>query len=330
MFILLFVIGCSKDPNLSEEEKLRQFFAKDSVDIVITDSGLGGLSVFADLIERITDAGIFRSVRITYFNAQLDSSTGYNDLKNNDQKIKIFDNALEAMQKNFRPDMILIACNTLSVIYPQTTACKEFEIPVIGIVETGVDLILDRLHADDSSTVVIFATRTTVEQNSHRRMLEQAGVPPDRLVAQACPELAGAIERSATGEKTRNLVKEYIEEALMKLADPEAPLIISFNCTHYGYVRDIFEGHLLARGKTVSDILDPNTQMIDFLFTAPYLNRYPETVLKYQVVSQPELSETRINSIGSLIAKTSARSYEALKNYTFKPNFFEWQSIARE
>ena len=324
----LMFTSCSKKTNLTDSEKLDRFFQKKSVKVVITDSGLGGLSVFADLVERISGAGVFDKIQITYFNAQPHITSGYNSMKTNEQKVQVFDNALQAMQDNFEPDLILIACNTLSVLYPVTKFSQESDIPVVGIVGTGVDLIQDRLQNNDSSKVIIFATLTTVEQNSHKKMLVAGGVPEDRILTQACPELAGEIERGAGSEKTKNLVRQYVDQALEKLPDQDESIIVSFNCTHYGYVGNVFADCLRDRKQPFDEILDPNSQMIDFMFTEPYLNRYSKTEVSFKVVSQPELSEDRITSIGSLIAKTSPASYEALKNYTFTPELFEWRSIA--
>jgi len=322
--------SCNNKTKVTDDERLAQFFQKKAVKIIVTDSGLGGLSVFADLVERISGAGLFEKVDVTYFNAQLDSTTGYNDLKTNDQKVRVFENALLAMKENFDPDMILIACNTLSVLYPQTKFSEESDIPVVGIVKTGVELIRDRLQYNDSSDVIIFATLTTVAQNSHKKMLVEGEISGDRILTQACPGLAGSIERGVNSEKTRNLINKYVDEALAKLPDHTTSVIVSFNCTHYGYAGNIFADCLREKNQPFTEMLDPNPHMVNFMFTPPYLNRYPGTDVTLKVVSQPELSEARIISIGSLIAKTSPASYEALKNYTFTPELFEWKSLAED
>jgi hypothetical protein len=48
---------------------LNNIFEKEDITIVVTDSGLGGLSVAADVTERLKDSGIFRSARIIFFNS---------------------------------------------------------------------------------------------------------------------------------------------------------------------------------------------------------------------------------------------------------------------
>ena len=54
---------------------------KPDVTIVVTDSGLGGLSVAADLAARLPASGIVRSARIVFVNAEPDVGLGYNDMK---------------------------------------------------------------------------------------------------------------------------------------------------------------------------------------------------------------------------------------------------------
>jgi hypothetical protein len=39
------------------------------------------------------------------------------------------------------------------------------------------------------------------------------------------------------------------------------------------------------------------------------------------------LSVTRINSIAKMIVKNSAQTAEALRDYIFVPDFFEWRSV---
>jgi len=320
--------GCTtQQKQLSDSEKLQQFFAKEHVNILITDSGLGGLSVFADLAERIGQAGIFKEVTLTYFNAQPHLKSGYNSMGSEEQKIEVFENALDAMQQNFKPDIILIACNTLSVLFPETKYSKLAEIPVVGVVETGVDLIAQKVKAHQQASVIIFATKTTVKKDAHREMLEKKGYDKSKLLTQACPKLAGAIERGSQSEETKNLVDKYVKLALKKFEPVKDPYFISFNCTHYGYISDLFKHTFEKYGSSPEEILDPNPYMANFMFERDYQSRYSATDVHLMVVSQPELPSDRIESIGKLIAQTSPATYDALKNYKFTPELFEWRSI---
>ena len=329
LFLLLIIFyGCQRPIQLTDADKLANFFNKNAVNILVTDSGLGGVSVAADVFERMNGSGVFEKVNVIFFNAQPHIKSGYNSMETTEQKMQIFENALKAMNENFKPDIILIACNTLSVLYPLTTFSKETEIPVIGIVETGVDQIKKELDNDHHAKVLIFATKTTVQQNSHKKMLIEMGVDEKRIITQACPKLAGSIERGTQSDETLGLVDQYVSEALNKISEENSAILVSFNCTHYGYISDVFEKKFIAFDRPLVKLIDPNPRMADFIFIDKYLNRYKKTEVSIKVVSQPELNEKRIESIGSLIEKVSPQTAIAMRQYQFTPDLFEWESIA--
>ena len=310
------------------DEKIEDFFKKDSVKILVTDSGLGGMSVTADVAARMEGSGVFNNVEVIFFNAQPHEKSGYNSLKSAQQKITIFNNALNAMEENFQPDLILIACNTLSVIYEYTEYSKLTDIPVIGIVGTGVDLIKNRLDRQNDSKVLLFATKTTVNQDKHREGLKALGISSDKIIAQACPKLAGRIERGPESDTTKALVKKYVNEILARVQDPDTSLYVSYNCTHYGYVDDLFRKEFMARGIRIKEFLNPNPLMADFIFTENYIGRYKSTTVNVKIVSQPELSPGKLGAIYGLIESVSEKTADALMEYEYNPNYFEWKSIA--
>ena len=87
--------------------------------LVITDSGLGGLAICAGIEQAVRLAGSGGALRITYVNAWPDDHHGYNDLSGMPAQAAVFDRALAAIDA-MRPDRILIACNTLSIVYAHT------------------------------------------------------------------------------------------------------------------------------------------------------------------------------------------------------------------
>ena len=62
---------------------------------------------------------LFKKVSLLYFNVWPEQGRGYNSFESATEKIKVFDRALEGVSA-LRPDMILIACNTLSALYYRT------------------------------------------------------------------------------------------------------------------------------------------------------------------------------------------------------------------
>lgn len=330
LIVLIFILLISCKRQLTQEQRLANFFNKKEVTILVTDSGLGGMSVAADVTKRMKKNHVFKKVNIIFFNAQPNLHSGYNSMKSTRQKVKIFNNALVSMNREFKPDILLIACNTLSVLYDYTDFSKMAAFPVLGVVNAGVKLIEQEIKKDPDSKVIIFATKTTVKQGKHKKQLMADGIAEERIITQACPHLAGRIERGPQSDTTKALVRKYVDMALAKLNDDKTPLYVSYNCTHYGYVNDVFQQVFKDKARKVRAFLDPNPLMSDFMFTEEYTGRYPQSEVKVKVVSQPELTPGKIAAIYELIDPVSAEAAEALMDYEFKPDFFEWESIAKE
>lgn len=325
LFILLSRSVYATDQN--DDQKITNFFAKDSVKILVTDSGLGGVSVAADIVSRMKNSGVFEYVQVIFFNAQPHEKSGYNSMKSTEQKIEVFNNALIAIEENFHPDLILIACNTLSVLYEYTEFASSAEYPVLGIVGTGVDLIKNKIYDNDDSKVLLFATETTVNQNKHIEGLIKVGISSERVIPQACPKLAGFIERDPESDTTISLVNKYVNSALEFIDEGDSSIYVSYNCTHYGYIDKIFRQVFSEKGINVKEFLNPNPLMADFIFDEKYLGRYKSTTVDIRIVSQPELTPGKIGAIYGLIEPISPETADALMEYEFEPNYFEWKSI---
>jgi glutamate racemase len=292
------------------------------VTIVVTDSGLGGLSVAADLAARLPGSGIVRSARIVFVNAEPDVAFGYNDMKREADKVRVFDGVLAAMEARYKPDLILIACNTLSVVYTGTAHAKRGGTETIEIVGLGADLIRRELAAKPDATALVFATKTTIESGAHKKLLVGKGVPADRVVGEACPRLAGAIERGAASEDTVAYVKKFVAEALEKRPDKTGPIVASLNCTHYGYVKPLWEQAFATAGYPGVKVLDPNSLMTDLVLKEGGEKRFPKTAVTVEVVSKVPIDEaTRVN-LGALLRTVSPQTADALAAYRHEPGLF--------
>lgn len=319
---LLAAVSCSKQIKNRETMIDDLLSKKQDVTILVTDSGLGGLSVAAELAARLPESGVFRQARIVFYNALFDK-TGYNGLDSEAEKVRIFNAVLKAMNKKYRPDILLIACNTLSVLYDLTAFSRQAPFPTVGIVETGVDLISRQFEKTPEATVIIFGTKTTIESEAHKKALMARDIPAERIVGQACHKLAGAIERGVDSEETVGYIHQFVREALTQVKDTDHLIFGSFNCTHYGYARKQFAEAFAEAGLPNIILLDPNPQMIDFLFRPSSLRKYPKTEVTVKVVSKLEITDQVKASLSPLLRTISPGTADALQNYTFDPNLFK-------
>lgn len=326
---ILACVSCAENPTFGRENSLQSFFRERQVTLAIVDSGLGGLSILADAVERSKEWQSFRKVDFVYFNALFSNEGGYNTLETHQEKVAVFQSALESLEHNFKPDLIIIGCNTLSTFYDDTRFSKETKIPVRGIIDAGVKMAYDALKAHPESKIILFATQTTVAQNTHKNLLLNKGFLPERIVYQACPELATYIEEDYRGDETDMLIFAYVDEAIKKIGDINAPLLVSFNCTHFGYSLDLWKKAFRSLGAEPLAFLNPNAKMNDFLFPPQYRNRFKNTDTSVRIVSMVEIGKKKADTIGSLIHDSSPETAEALTRYERVEDLFEWKSYIK-
>jgi glutamate racemase len=321
-FVAALVAASCGKPAKSRQERIDDVLSKkQDITIMVTDSGLGGLSVAADLAARLPESGVFRKARIIFYNA-LFHKTGYNGLDSEAEKVRIFDVVLRAMEKRYHPDILLIACNTLSVLYDLTPFSRKAPFPAVGIVETGVELIAKQFAVTPEATVIIFATKTTIASEAHKKALVALGIPAAQMVGQACHKLAGAIERGTASEETVGYIRQFVGEALAQAGGPGRAVFGSFNCTHFGYARLQFEEAFAAAGYPAIELLDPNPRMSDFMFRSPYLHRHAATDVSVEVVSKLEITEQERTSIGPLLRAVCPAVDDAFQGYVHDPGLF--------
>lgn len=302
------------------ENQESSIFDQKEITIVITDSGLGGLTVMDDIAKKITASGYYKKVNLIFVNALFDVDKGYNALPSRVEKIDILNTVLYGIDHNFNPDIILIACNTLSVIYKDTRFVKESSTPVIGIIESGVELIFYHLQKNENSAVIITGTETTIDEDNHRKTLIQKGISNARIVTQACSELQSYIEQDPYGENTEMLIGYYIDEALSKIPEGMNTIYLSLNCSHFGYSEPLWLKAFSSIDVHLNKILNPNIIMGDILMPERNRNRFENVEMNQTIHSKVVIRNWR--SIYEYFLTGSPGLADALKNYTLNPDLF--------
>lgn len=308
---------------------LAALFAKKDVTIAVTDSGFGGLSIMAEAAARMKTAGHFRSVKLVFYNALFANDSGYNSLRDRGRKIAVFSRALEGLERRVRPDLILVGCNTLSVITAETPFAKKTKIPILDIVDPGVDLVARGLAGEPRATALIFGTETTIGEGEHARRLAALGFGPTRIVAQACPELANFIENGPGSDEVGLLIESCVDDALSRVPDKSVPLLASLNCTHYGYALPLWDKALRARGIGSFVILNPNGRMLDPLFPPKAEKRFASTAVQASVVSMVGIDKKKIEALGEWLRAVSPEVASALERYELVPDLFAWKDLVK-
>jgi glutamate racemase len=291
--------------------------------ILITDSGVGGLSVVAYAERYVRVHGYDEPVRLTFANAAPENDYGYNSMKTREEKLETFDRFLRNVTERFAPDSIYVACNTLSVLLPETPFAENPPIPISGIVTTGVELLLRDLQVDPSSVAIIFGTQTTIDAGAYPRLLQDAGIEPARIVSQACPGLADTISEDREGVKTRAEIRGWVDTAIAKMPNSNASVVACLACTHYGYRKDAFAESFAAAGVR-STVINPNERAVDDLFGADSESRAAggshEVEVKF--VTRYAIPPATVEALTFFLKEISPRTVAAMQNFEHIPELF--------
>ncbi len=296
---------------------------KETLSLVLMDSGMGGLSICADIVVGLQRRRNFKRVDITYFNAWPEQNRGYNSFADQIEQLRIFDAALAGAQV-FAPDILFIACNTLSVLYPQTAFSRSAHIPVVGVVDFGVDLMLDHLAARPSSQVIILGTLTTIAAGIHRDTLIAKGIDGRRIVSQACDQLATAIENGPDSPKVHAMIDDFVVQAVSRLHFPEYPVSAALCCTHYDYSKAYFKNSLETYIGSNTVVLSPNESMGGYFFKLFEKGSFSEISIDLKVVSRIRWSDRKIAAISDILQPVSPVTARALRDYRYDPELFSF------
>jgi len=306
---------------LSEPDKFSKFYKKRQVTILITDSGLGGISICAEIASELMRRDMFENVSLIYFNAWPEQNRGYNRLGGTAERIRVFDSALQGMMR-FKPDFIMIACNTLSVLYHRTKFSRFVDIPVVDIVGFGVDMIAKALEVSSKGRAVILGTVTTIDSQVHHDHLIQRGIQPGQIISQPCDQLATEIEKGPAGPTVLQMIETYMQQAALKIDPDSGSIYAALCCTHFAYCQESIKGTLAELTKRPVTILNPNHQMAAYFLSNCRENNLSDTTVEIKVVSKITWEKRKIVSISSLAQSISPETANALNHYAHNPNLF--------
>ena len=308
------------------DAQIAKLFGRDSLTIVITDSGLGGLSVCADLEAYLGSLKSIGRVRLVFVNALPDAASPYNAMADKVRQLRVFDDALDGMKRWYHPDAILIACNTLSALYPETSTASKKDIPVVSIIDVGSKMIADRAKKSGSSQFLILGTPTTISSGIYVKQLGALGIPQDRILSQSCRLLETEIQADPTSDVVSSLVEMYVDEAMEKIDTKRVGKIsVGLCCSHYGYSADAFSQALKQKVGDRFELLNPNKAMVALFVVASRVRPGKPTKTSVAVVSRVPFTEQEIQSIAGTLNKTSRKTANALRHYQRKEDLFPFK-----
>ena len=276
--------------------------------IIVCDSGLGGLNIAAHFFEHNTAEK--EPCELIYFNAYPEADCGFNKLPSDQAQEELFRNVFEGM-KAFSPDLCLIACNTLSIVYERLKKWYTPAFPVAGIVDTAVESMFQALKKDPESSILILGTKSTVESGVYAERLISKGIEKSRIKGLACPGLATLIESDPQSVDVERNIAEYARQAAELFENNNLRLYCALCCTHFGFASEIWKKQFSAFFPNFSGLVDPN----DF----PGFDFSAETL---QYHSRIDFFPGARENMCRWFSKNSPQIADALKNAEHNPELF--------
>jgi glutamate racemase len=186
----------------------------DNRSIGIFDSGLGGLTVLAELIQSLPNEQFIYvgdTARVPYGSRSQETVIKYS-----------LEIASFLVKKNIK--LLVVACNTASA-YALNSLKKQFSIPIVGVIEPGVNAFFNK---SNHTSVAVIGTRATIKSNVYEKLIHKRD-PEINVYSKACPLFVPLVEE---GWIHHSITKEIIKEYLQEIVDKDIQDLI-LGCTHY-------------------------------------------------------------------------------------------------
>jgi glutamate racemase len=182
--------------------------------IGVFDSGIGGLTVAAELQRLLPSENIFYigdTARVPYGGKSRRTIERYS--------VEIGGLLLAEQAK-----IIVVACNTASAL--AVPRMREiFKVPVLGVVAPGAEAAV---HATKAHRIGVMGTRATVSSGAYEHAIRLLD-PAAHVVSQACPLLVPLIEEGLLDDPvTDQMLARYLAPILSENVDT-----LVLGCTHY-------------------------------------------------------------------------------------------------
>ena len=196
--------------------------------IGIFDSGVGGLTVYRALHERLpAERFVYLgdTARVPYGTKSLSTVERYG-----------IENAKFLEAQGIK--LLVVACNTASALALPAIG-KAIDIQVVGVIEPGAR---SAVRIAGGKTIAVIATEATVQSGAYAKAINNID-PNAKVIERACPLFVPLAEEGwANSDVARSVAEQYLQD----LRDADLGALV-LGCTHYPILRDLI-------GETIGDI----------------------------------------------------------------------------
>jgi glutamate racemase len=224
--------------------------------IGIFDSGVGGLTVYRALHERLpSERYIYLgdTARVPYGTKSLATVERY-----------AIENARFLEARGIK--LLVVACNTASALALPSIR-RSVDVPVVGMIEPGARAAV-RVESSGGRIGVI-ATESTIRSGAYGRAIKHLA-PGVEVVERACPLFVALAEEGwAETDVARMVAEEYLNE----LREQKINALV-LGCTHYPILRRVIQEaagdsvRLIDSGEAAADVVEELIDKEDLRRTA--------------------------------------------------------------
>lgn len=207
------------------------------------DSGLGGLSVAARVINRLPNE------RLLYFADTAHVPYGERPL----EEIQEFALDIVGFLIHRGAKAVVMACNMSSAVALDVARLSYPGTPIMGVIEPGAKAAVS---VASGAPIGVLATTGTIKSEAYVRSIARFD-PSVSVIGQACPKFVPLVESGlADTEEAEVAARSYVEPLLA-----QGCRTIVLGCTHYPFLRRSIQ---LVAGDGVT-IIDPAEETVSVL-----------------------------------------------------------------
>jgi len=193
--------------------------------IGIFDSGVGGLTVYRALHERLPNE------RFVYLGDTARVPYGTKSLATVERYAVENSKFLEAHGIK----LLVVACNTASALAVPAIR-RAVKVPVVGVIEPGARaaVAVASANASANKNIGVIATEATVNSGAYAKAIDALSATGD-VIARACPLFVALAEEGwADSDVARIVAKDYLRDF-----NCHSIAALVLGCTHYPILRDV-------------------------------------------------------------------------------------------
>ncbi|HEY0005623.1 MAG TPA: glutamate racemase [Pyrinomonadaceae bacterium] len=193
--------------------------------IGIFDSGVGGLTVYRALHERLPDERFIYlgdTARVPYGTKSLATVERY-----------AIENARFLESRGIK--LLVVACNTASALALPAIR-RAIDAEVVGVIEPGARSAIEAAVESGEPKVGVIATEATIQSGAYKNAIRQLA-PRSEVIERACPLFVSLAEEGwAETDVARTVAEEYLKDIRTTGVDA-----LVLGCTHYPILRRVIQ-----------------------------------------------------------------------------------------